>query len=310
MARRPPIRVLDLAGDHESIGARHGATFAEKIRSYLDDRRHLVQAGGWTGGHTLHRAEVLDLAEACVPHHEAFDTRLFAELRGLARGAGISLAEAVIVGGFTDFVDVVRAAARASSLSGVAEDDCTAFLVPASRAGGTALFGQTWDMHDTATDRVVVLRLRPDDGPAAAVFTTTGCVGQLGLNEHGVCVGVNNLSGADGRPGVTWPSVVRAMLACRDARAAREVLLDAPLAGAHSYLVLTCPVPGSASRQPPRSARSSPWQTPRWCTRTTCSRPLRGSTRRHGLPSCRPGRSAAWRQRWRSCRVTGSRSTT
>ncbi|MEZ4609969.1 MAG: hypothetical protein R2838_06930 [Caldilineaceae bacterium] len=40
-------------------------------------------------------------------------------------------------------------------------------------------------------------------------FTITGCVGMIGMNEHGVAVGINNLLGRDGRPGVHWPFVVR-----------------------------------------------------------------------------------------------------
>ena len=68
----------------------------------------------------------------------------------------------------------------------VTEDDCTAFVVPDTRADGAGMVGQTWDMHDTATDHVVLARLRPDDGPDALVFTTVGCLGQIGMNEAGV----------------------------------------------------------------------------------------------------------------------------
>jgi isopenicillin-N N-acyltransferase-like protein len=92
-------------------------------------------------------------------------------------------------------------------------------------------------MHDTATEFVVLVDLDPDDAPRALVFTTTGCLGQIGMNELGVAVGINNLTGADGRPGVTWPMVVRKALEQPSAEAAKDVILAAPLAGAHNYLV-------------------------------------------------------------------------
>ena len=94
----------------------------------------------------------------------------------------------------------------------VVEDDCTAFIVPDHRAGGAGFYGQTWDMHDTATEHVVLLRVAPTEGPSALVFTTVGALGQIGMNELGVCLGINNLTATDGVAGVTWPQVVRSAL--------------------------------------------------------------------------------------------------
>ncbi len=130
-------------------------------------------------------------------------------------------------------LDTARARERAAH-----QDDCTAFVVPDCVAGGAGFVGQTWEMHDSATDHVVLARLHPDASPAALVFTTVGCLGQIGMNEAGVCVGINNLSGTDGRFGVTWSFVVREMLACNSADTALDVLRRADLAGAHNYLIL------------------------------------------------------------------------
>jgi isopenicillin-N N-acyltransferase-like protein len=110
-------------------------------------------------------------------------------------------------------------------------------LIPDDRTDVGGFFGQTWDMHDTATDHVLLLRVQPADAPPAIVFTTTGCVGQIGMNAEGVCVGINNLSGLDGTRGVNWTSVVRCMLKTSDADQALQVLLDADLAGAHNFLI-------------------------------------------------------------------------
>ena len=87
------------------------------------------------------------------------------EMCGIAEGAGITLAEAIVVGGFTDFVDTVRAAVGGRHPTGVVEDDCTAFVVPDARADGAGFYAQTWDMHDSATEHVVLLRPAPTTGP-------------------------------------------------------------------------------------------------------------------------------------------------
>ncbi|MDW3217426.1 MAG: C45 family peptidase [Acidimicrobiales bacterium] len=234
--QRPPIRVLDVAGSPAAMGHTHGTRHADEIRAYTDERVRLVAAGSWSGG-PVDRATVLDLAEQCLPAHAAFSPRLHEEMLAMADGAGITPAEAIVVGGFTDFVDTVRANLGGPHPPEVAEDDCTSFIVPDHRADGAGFFGQTWDMHDSATDYVVLLRTRPDDAPAALVFTTTGCLGQIGMNELGVCVGINNLTAADGGIGVTWPSVVREALHQESAGAARDVILGADLAGGHNFMV-------------------------------------------------------------------------
>ncbi len=230
------IRVLELAGSPAAIGAGHGKQYAADIRHYAEDRIALVMSGLWSGNH-LDRDEVLAIAESCLPFHEAFSPDLTEEMMAIGEAAGLSPAEMIVVGGFTDFVDAVRASTGGPMPPEVIEDDCTAFIVPDHLAGGSGYFGQTWDMHDTATPFVILTDLRPTNKPRALVFTTTGCVGQIGMNEAGVAVGINNLTGVDGRPGVTWPHVVRKALEQTSAEEAKKVISQAHLAGAHNYLV-------------------------------------------------------------------------
>lgn len=234
--RRPPIRILDTSGSPEQMGAAHGAAYADEIRRYTRDRVALVAAGAWSGG-PIPESDVLDIAASMLPAHQRFDEELHAEMEAMAQAAGITVAEAVVVGGFTDFVDTVRAVTGGATPTELIEDDCTAVIVPNGRAGGAGFLAQTWDMHDSATDHVILVRARPDDAPAFNVFTTTGCLGQIGMNVAGVCVGINNLTGLDGTRGVAWTSVVRGMLKTESADDALALLLSADLAGAHNFLI-------------------------------------------------------------------------
>jgi isopenicillin-N N-acyltransferase-like protein len=163
----------------------------------------------------------------------------------MAEATGLGVNELVIMNGFTDFVDVVandrHAPGIGVSLESLRDDEggCTAFIVDGSAtADGRSLVGQTWDMHPSATPHVVLLDIQPDEGPALLTFTLTGCVGMIGMNEAGVAICINNLLGADGRPGVHWPYVVRRMLAERDVDGALRALTDAPLSGAHNYVLM------------------------------------------------------------------------
>jgi isopenicillin-N N-acyltransferase-like protein len=234
--KRPQIRILDVSGSPGAIGVAHGSAYADEIRTYMNARVNLVATGLWSGG-PLSRGAVLDIADSMLPAHETFDIDLHEEMMSMAKAAGITPAEAVVVGGFTDFVDTVRAVVGGPMPETVIEDDCTAMIVPNGRADGAGILGQTWDMHDDATDHVILLRVHPNDAPATIVFTTTGCMGQIGMNSEGVCVGINNLVGMDGTRGVNWTSVVRGMLKAGSAIEARDVLLGADLAGAHNFLI-------------------------------------------------------------------------
>jgi isopenicillin-N N-acyltransferase-like protein len=227
------IRRLLLAGRPGEMGEAHGARFRDEIRRYADERVHLAGNGSWAG-HAATREDVLGLADAMLPAHRAFAPDLYEEMEAMARASGISPAEAVVVGGFTDFVDAVRAQGG----SPAQEDDCTAALVPGNAADGGAFLAQTWDMHDSATEHVVMLELRPQTGPRALVFSTVGCLGQIGMNDAGICVGINNLHAAAGRIGVTWPFVVRKVLQQTDLEAALQCLRGVDLTGAHNYLLL------------------------------------------------------------------------
>ncbi len=227
-----PIRLLELVGGARRRGLEHGAAYAAGIRAYAAERLGIVAAGAWAG-RPLGRHEALRLATRCLPAHERYAPDLYEEMVAIGDVAGLTPPEMVVVGGFTDFVDVVRGEGSAAPY----EDTCTAFLVPGEAAGSAGFLAQTWDMHDSATEHVVMLRITPDRGLAAMVFTTVGCVGQIGMNDAGVAVGINNLTAA-GRPGVTWPFVVRKALQQRSADDALACVLDADLAGAHNYLIL------------------------------------------------------------------------
>jgi isopenicillin-N N-acyltransferase-like protein len=163
------------------------------------------------------------------------------ELRGVADATGLSLGALIINNGFTDFIDVVYAKGDefAKKEPELHYDDCTAFLVPEEfTADGHSMYGQTWDMHATATPFVMLLRGNPDNAPKFLSFTITGCLGMIGMNEHGITVGINNISGGDGQIGVTWIFVVRKILMQDNIEDALKCITEAKLAGAHNYLLM------------------------------------------------------------------------
>jgi isopenicillin-N N-acyltransferase like protein len=222
-----PLRVLEIYGGPSDFGRIHGTECKAMIRAYLDERLGLSGDANWAG-RAAPADTVLSLAEQTVPYHREYSPTLFEEMLALAESAGITPAEAVVVGGFTDLVDLVRAHDGWAPI----EDDCTALIDPAN-----GIFAQTWDMHASAGEYVLMLKLDPISGPAAVVQTTAGCLGQIGMNEVGIGIGINNLTSI-GKPGVTWPFVVRKVLEQTDLDSAIDAVASADLAGGHNYVVI------------------------------------------------------------------------
>ncbi|MEZ4513061.1 MAG: C45 family peptidase [Chloroflexota bacterium] len=233
------LRVLEVAGTPYDMGYAHGVAYRDDIRAFTESRMALCSDPNWTG-RDLNRADVVALAEACLAEHEAYAPELVEEMRGTADATGLSLAELIVVNGFTDFIDLVynvdNSGYRRSGTKYVS-DNCTAFIVPDKAASGQGFYGQTWDMNADATPYVILLRVRPDNLPSALMFTITGCVGMIGMNDAGIAIGINNLMGSDGQIGVTWPFVVRKALAQTNIDDALDCVLNAKLAGAHNYLL-------------------------------------------------------------------------
>lgn len=231
------IRILELSGTPYEMGYQHGKHYADDIRHFTEDRLQLCTSDYWTGQHLL-LEEVIALADACLDEHRKYTPDLIEELQGIADATDLGLPELIVTNGFTDFVDVLYNAKSIRKEMTLASDNCTAFLVPNRKTGDHhGFFGQTWDMHDSATPYVILLKGKPDDAPEFLAFTIIGCVGMIGMNSEGLAIGINNLMGGDGQIGVTWTFVIRKALQQSNIEDALDCILSAKLAGAHNYLL-------------------------------------------------------------------------
>lgn len=237
--KRGQLRVLKLSGTPYEMGYAHGKAYYDSIHHFTEERLRLSSDVNWTG-RNLSREAVLALGEACLREHDAYCPDLVEELRGMSAATGLGMTELYIMNAFTDFVDVVYKVGEGLAQMPVPQDDCTAFLIPPNKtADGQGLYGQTWDMHHTATDHVILIDGTPQDGkPRFLTFTIAGCVGMIGMNEAGICVGINNLMASDGQIGVGWVFVARKILQQTNLDDALKCITDAKLSGGHNYLLM------------------------------------------------------------------------
>lgn len=186
----------------------------------------------------LDEAEVLAAAGLHLPVLRAQLPGLADELVGIAEGADLSPERVVVLNHYTDLRDVPRSVLGAPA-TGSPEpgdpDGCTAIYFSGDRG---PLMGETWDLHANAEPYVRMLRIAPAGSDHESLcLTLAGCLGAAGISGRGVAVTINNLSSTDGRVGVVWPALVRAMLEQPNARAAYELLLRTPLSSGHHYVI-------------------------------------------------------------------------
>jgi isopenicillin-N N-acyltransferase-like protein len=157
---------------------------------------------------------------------EHYCPHLLDEMRGLAEGAGVTLAEAM-------------ACSIRGELSNAPAEGCTAFAIGrGGTAGREVVAGQNADMGSQMISMAYVLHLQPRDKPEVLIWTFGGMLGYHGMNSAGVTHFSNALSGGP-RSQFGMPEYVyeRLMLECRDVDQAIEVLRRMPLASNENFVI-------------------------------------------------------------------------
>jgi isopenicillin-N N-acyltransferase like protein len=150
----PPL--VKVFGGPYDRGRQHGRACGDLIRRYpevllevisLEARWRALDRASAPGK----PADLLSRAMTFLPAMEAFAPHLVEELRGIADGAKVSFAEALLVN--------VRAEVMGAAAS---EALCTSFaLGRAVTADGTILSGQNLDQHPANRDLMIMLHVEP-----------------------------------------------------------------------------------------------------------------------------------------------------
>jgi isopenicillin-N N-acyltransferase like protein len=172
----------------------------------------------------------------------AFRPAYLDEMRGIAEGAGLDLADVLAINVRTEVMYAAKAR-QAPLAARKVPAECSAFaVVPAPRAAGdpaAMLLGQNWDwlLHSART--LVVLEARQDDGPDFVTVVEAGLLAKAGLNAAGLGLVTNALvTDADtGTPGLPYHVLLRAILDCATVTEALGVLQAGMRSSSANYLI-------------------------------------------------------------------------
>jgi hypothetical protein len=208
-----PLELVEVAGGPRKRGRALGEAMGARIRAFLErDLAHVNRV----------RRVPLDRARARVlalSHGRAVGAALpdiDEEIRGLAEGAGIAYEDALLLQARRELIG-----------NG---EDCT--LVALRDPCGGAVLAQTVDLPGDLTEEGHMLRVRGGTRAGADIlmWTHTGLLGYLGLNGHGLAVGINMVLSSGWRPGVPPYLLVRHLLALADVEACLAEIARIPRA--------------------------------------------------------------------------------
>ncbi|HTF11652.1 MAG TPA: C45 family peptidase [Asanoa sp.] len=220
--------VVDVAGPPARRGRQYGAQARVRIhRSITAYERVFAHYAGWDWSTVRQHAGRFARAV------DEFAPASLAEIRGIAEGAGVAFEDILALNTRSEIMFAARPGAPPVS-------ECTSFAVlPDRSATGTTVVGQNWDWLLHSAQTATVLRVRRDDGPSFVTLVEAGLLAKVGMNAAGVGLCTNTLisDGEEGRIGVPYHLLLRAVLDSASGAEAVDVISKADRALSANYLV-------------------------------------------------------------------------
>jgi len=233
------LRHIHLKGTPAAMGRAFGEQCREDIRAFTMIRLDCVAdfVCGLNPSADVRVEDIRKAAAAMVDTHRRFSPAVWEEFEGIAQGSGVPVADLIVTNGLTDLQDYLLPVPGTGRTNGVAADhhECTALMIPASCSPAGPIVGQTWDMHDEASNFIVIVHRAPEGRPATVGLTTTGCLCLIGLNESGLAVGNTNLTPTDAGVGVNYLFTITEALSCTSVEGVAEMVIRTPKLSGHNF---------------------------------------------------------------------------
>jgi isopenicillin-N N-acyltransferase-like protein len=231
-AEYPTVRVAGDARERgRSYGAQAGDRVATSIRGYEVALRFY---SGW--GWSRVREEALRFEG---PIGEVFPSYL-EEMRGIAEGAEVELADVLAVNVRTEIMFAGQARTAAAQRGIHPPSECSAVgVLPEVAESGHTMLAQNWDWMEHCFDTVVVLEVEQPDAPNFVSVVEAGLLAKTGMNDAGLGVCTNALvtTGDLGEPGIPYHVMLRAFMDRRTPSEAISVAQAARRSSSANYLI-------------------------------------------------------------------------
>ncbi|EXJ80753.1 isopenicillin-N N-acyltransferase [Capronia epimyces CBS 606.96] len=172
-APTPPLHI-HLSGTPQEIGRQHGTLLATQIR-----RQIVVYEAMFQRTSKLDWPAVRTVAETYQATLQRLTPDLYAEMEGIANGAGL------------DLRDIVALNCRSEIALGLFSDGCSSLGWDCNRYDKGVILAQNWDWTARVKENCVIMTIEQVGKPKIWMGNEAGLVGKIGFNSASVGVCMN-----------------------------------------------------------------------------------------------------------------------
>jgi isopenicillin-N N-acyltransferase like protein len=209
---------ISTAGPAFERGRQYGFAMGPGIRRFLQDGAARMEC---VLGRSVERHCLSEFIQAHASIIERFLPDIAEEVHGLAEGAGITLEDAYLL------------QCRREIMQEASAGDCTTIAL----GGPNSCIAQTIDLPGRFADLALVLRSILNERTILQL-TFLGLLGYVGMNDHGLSIGLNMVMGGKWRPGIPPYLLVRHLLELDFAGDCIEEIRRLPRASSRCYTIV------------------------------------------------------------------------
>ena len=179
-----PVPLISVKGKPFDCGLQHGEKLRKQIRRSVDLYFDL-----WQGLWGARRDRVVEWCRSLIPIIGEYDADILEELRGVAKGADLSLEEIIALNARYELVWAPGVEPENW------RDGCTSMAVlPQATQNGHTFLAQNWDYKPRFREMCIILEIEQENKPNIVMHTEVGMIGFKGMNSSGIGLCVNALA--------------------------------------------------------------------------------------------------------------------
>jgi isopenicillin-N N-acyltransferase-like protein len=173
------LKIIDVSGSHYEMGIQYGKACPE-ISGMLDITCQLY------GGQKKVNSILDKYVPMYLPYMEEYAPEIVEQLKGMAAGAKVDFRDIL-------FLNITYEISVPTVMEG-----CTSFAASGdATADGKLITGQNLDHIEPWKDYMILLKMKPANGPGIMAVTAAGCLGLIGMNSAGISINLNLLRNKD-----------------------------------------------------------------------------------------------------------------
>jgi isopenicillin-N N-acyltransferase-like protein len=177
--KKGTLKIVDVSGSNYEMGVQYGKACPE-ISGMLDMTCQLF------GGIDKTKSILEKYIPMYLPYIEKYAPEIVEEMKGMAEGANVNFQDIL-------FLNITYEISVPSVMGG-----CTAFAASGeATASGELITGQNLDHIEPWKDYMILLKMKPADGPSIMAVTAAGCLSLIGINSAGISININLLRNND-----------------------------------------------------------------------------------------------------------------